>query len=60
LDLTGETNRRLKAKIEFPRPTGSIVFDRHVLRSRAVIPTKDLSILQGEFGRVRVDRQRSL
>jgi len=50
--LTGETNPSHEGKMDFVDNRMDV--STGTLRSRAVIPNKDLSILPGQFGRVRL------
>jgi RND family efflux transporter MFP subunit len=50
--LTGETNPSREGKMDFL--DNRLDVSTGTLRSRAVIPNKDLSILPGQFGRVRL------
>ncbi len=50
--LTGETKPSHEGKMDFL--DNRLDVSTGTLRSRAVIPNKDLSILPGQFGRVRL------
>jgi multidrug efflux system membrane fusion protein len=50
--LTGETNPSHEGKMDFL--DNRLDVSTATLRSRAIIPNKDLSILPGQFGRVRI------